>query len=300
MKRLSIIIVTYNSEQDIFDCLHSIFSYCDIPEEQLEVIVVDNASKYTDAMFRKIQSEYEDKVVLVRNTQNGGYGQGNNVGIRRASAPVILIMNPDVRLRMPVFAKALSAFEQRLHLSIYGMKQMRSEQVKSRISFCCLNCVNGYVYTLMTALCNRLDWYIQRFMYIQGSCFFIRKSMLEQIGLFDESIFMYGEEDDIHFRLTRQFYHKIIYDKHLSYIHKTIDRELKLDYLMRMLNVALEQNEKRGISKRKTVINKIRNNRLLILRELIHVKLRKKESRTLPVLKAFHRNLKQMLNTYCL
>ena len=42
MKRLSIIIVTYNSEKDIFDCISSIKQWSDIPFEELEVIIVDN------------------------------------------------------------------------------------------------------------------------------------------------------------------------------------------------------------------------------------------------------------------
>ena len=37
MKKLSIIIVTYNSEKDIYDCLDSIYSHCDIPIKELEV-----------------------------------------------------------------------------------------------------------------------------------------------------------------------------------------------------------------------------------------------------------------------
>ena len=45
MKRLSIIIVTYNSEKDIYDCLDSIKQYSDINAEELEIIVVDNNSR---------------------------------------------------------------------------------------------------------------------------------------------------------------------------------------------------------------------------------------------------------------
>ena len=56
MKKLSIIIVTYNSEKDIYDCLDSIYSHCDIPIKELEVIIVDNNSKETDIMFTMITS----------------------------------------------------------------------------------------------------------------------------------------------------------------------------------------------------------------------------------------------------
>ena len=74
MKELSIIIVTYKSEHDIFDCLHSVWQYCDLPHEALEVIVVDNSPESTD-MFNRLQALYGDDIILIHNTHNGGYGQ---------------------------------------------------------------------------------------------------------------------------------------------------------------------------------------------------------------------------------
>ena len=110
MKRLSVIIVTYHSEHDIYDCLQTVWQYCDIAKEELEVIVVDNTPE-CEPMFTRLKECYGQAVTLVHNSHNGGYGQGNNVGIRLAAAPVVLIMNPDVRLCEPVFSTAVKAFE---------------------------------------------------------------------------------------------------------------------------------------------------------------------------------------------
>ena len=76
MIRLSLIILTYNSEKDIYDCLQSVYQYNDIGNS-LEVIVVDNFTQMRD----KINLQYPD-VKVIANTKNGGYGQGNNIGIR--------------------------------------------------------------------------------------------------------------------------------------------------------------------------------------------------------------------------
>ena len=138
MKRLSIIIVTYNSEKDIYDCINSIRQWTDIPMEELELIVVDNNSRETDTMFATLKQLYGNDIVLIRNTRNGGYGQGNNLGIRKATASVILIMNPDVRMMEPIFKTALDAFDQSKDLSMYGMKQMLSASEPSTNSFCCV------------------------------------------------------------------------------------------------------------------------------------------------------------------
>ena len=56
-KKISVIIVTHNSENDIYDCLHSLFSNNDIGTE-LEVIIVDNQSEHVDNMFEMIKNRF--------------------------------------------------------------------------------------------------------------------------------------------------------------------------------------------------------------------------------------------------
>ena len=143
MKRLSVIIVTYKSEKDIYDCLSSVWKHCDIPKEELEIIVVDN-SPVCEPMFGKLKALYNNDIILIHNTHNGGYGQGNNVGIRRATAPLILIMNPDVRLETPFFSKPITSFEQDPNLMMYGVKQMYTPTKESQSSFCFTYMMNGY------------------------------------------------------------------------------------------------------------------------------------------------------------
>ena len=80
MKKVSIIIVTYNSEKDIYDCVTSIMEHADIPLQEIELVVVDNNSTGCDAMFDKLRSLWGADIVLIKINQNGGYGQGNNLG----------------------------------------------------------------------------------------------------------------------------------------------------------------------------------------------------------------------------
>ena len=121
VKKLSIVIVTYNSGALIEGCLNSIFIHNDI-DTALEVIVVDNDSADYATTFASIEKKYGESVTLIRNVENGGYGQGNNIGIKAASAPIVLIMNPDVTLFAPVFRKALLQFRD-IKLGILGMQQ---------------------------------------------------------------------------------------------------------------------------------------------------------------------------------
>ena len=72
MKRLSIIIVTYNSEHDIFNCVESIKKYCDIQRNELELIIVDNNSRSPQPMFAQLKSIWGDDIVLIENNKNSG------------------------------------------------------------------------------------------------------------------------------------------------------------------------------------------------------------------------------------
>ena len=123
MKKVSIIIVTYNSEKDIYDCITSIIENSDISLAEIELVVVDNNSRGCDTMFKKLKTLWGEDIILIKNSRNGGYGQGNNVGIRRCSAPVVLIMNPDVRLVCPIFRKAIDLFSKDKNMCMLGMKQ---------------------------------------------------------------------------------------------------------------------------------------------------------------------------------
>ena len=252
MKRVSIVIVTYNSEKDIYDCLESIFSHSDIPEEELEIIIVENNSPQGNDMLRKLEEIYGNRLILIRNTVNGGYGQGNNVGIRQASAPVIMIMNPDVRLYEPVFSTVLQEFERDNQLSICGMKQMYSPQQPSTNSFTCTYMMNGYLRILLSANCSKLELFLPRWMYFSGSCFFIRKDMFQSVGLFDEENFMYGEEDDIHYRIQQRYGSRMRYFPQLHYIHLADNREPDINYEMKKVQVAETLNAKKGWSREKT------------------------------------------------
>lgn len=271
MKKVSVVIVTYNSERHIYDCLESLFKYNDIGDA-LEVIMVDNCSKDYEGMAKQITSRYGDGVKLIQNTNNGGYGQGNNVGIMNAAAPIIMIMNPDVRLCEPVFAKVFSKFEQKKNLAMYGFTQRHEDGSLGR-STAWTSRLYPYIAEPLRYVFGALNIYWQRYMYVSGACFFIRKSAFEEIGLFDENIFMYNEEDDIHSRLVAQKKWKIKYDRQLSYLHLhpivTNYSEEGYGWLEKNLQSLIYMNERDGISRKKTINWSIKRTNISIWSEII-------------------------------
>ena len=235
-KKISVVILTYNSKTLIKDCLHSVFLYNDIADS-LEVIVVDNNSVECESMFEWIKDTYGDSVLLIKNCQNGGYGQGNNIGVQAASSPIVLIMNPDVRLLNPMFSKVCDIYEKDANVAIVGMKQLiDGTSCAPSINLLMDDNSNLYpIYGLFSVfftlfankLINYFDLYNSEKMFIHGSCFFIRKDYFIEAGLFDENIFMYCEEKDWHrrlFSLNKPL--KNIYLKSICYKHLIGERKI--------------------------------------------------------------------------
>lgn len=265
MKRLSIIIVTHNSETHIYDCLQSIDRYTDIAREQLEIIVVDNCSDDCEQMFARLRSKYGEQITLISNSTNTGYGHGNNVGIRAAHAPVILIMNPDVRLCMPCLNECVSAFDSDEQLLLLGMQQLRMPQ-KIVMSFDVTRNHNGVWAELLTVAANKCAWYIPSLMWLSGACFFLKKEPFMSIGGFDEQNFMYGEECDIHYRLKQQYGAHFRFIRHLRYLHLTGNRIPDEQYFLRLLRADIFLYGKKGYAPatiRKHYLQKARTTLLL-------------------------------------
>lgn len=242
-KRLSIIILTYNSEKDIYPCLESVYQHNDIGEG-LEVIVVDNQSREFAIMQQEITQRYPE-VIITRNTHNGGYGQGNNVGIRMAQAPVVAIMNPDVRLMQPIFAAALHALQN--DTIMCGGKQMHTP-TQLGWSYAFDYNAMSYLQVPLRNIYKRFDYYDYRHMYLSGAFFFIRKKCFEQIGMFDEQIFMYGEECDIHLRLRKAFPKKKIQFLSIPYLHLSAERPFEEQRYCQLINADLYVCRKHGLS----------------------------------------------------
>ena len=88
MPELSVVIVTYNSANEIDACLKSIFKSVGV---SIEVIVVDNASSDSTC---SIVSGYST-VCLVSNRLNYGFPKANNIGISYSTGDLFLLLNPD-------------------------------------------------------------------------------------------------------------------------------------------------------------------------------------------------------------
>lgn len=88
--RFSIVIVSWNVEEDLANCIRSIEE--NRPCGEFEVIVVDNAS--TDGTAETIRSDFP-QVTLIANDENRGFAAANNIGIENSGGRYVLFLNPD-------------------------------------------------------------------------------------------------------------------------------------------------------------------------------------------------------------
>jgi len=85
---VAVVVVTHETRDEVLGCLATLG-----PDEADEVVVVDTGS--TDATVEHVLATYPDVQVL--ELANAGFGRGANAGIRRTSAPVVIVANADVR-----------------------------------------------------------------------------------------------------------------------------------------------------------------------------------------------------------
>ncbi len=217
---LSVVIVTFRSNDIIIDCLRSIKLFNDIGA-YLEVVIVDNSEREIFNELKVIvNKEWGDFVNIVWSGGNYGYGAANNIGINHAKSDIILIMNPDARLSQKCFNTVLAKFSKNSFLSLYGCKEY-DEDLKIKNSFFYkMEYHSIFRVMFLNKILNYLNLFDSAKMYLNGAFFFVRKSHFLDAGGFDEKIFLYAEEPDLSQRLSNLNPFGVIeYDHSIGYIH---------------------------------------------------------------------------------
>ena len=87
---ISVVVLNYNNESVIFDCVDDLMHYND--RYKCEIIVVDNQSR--DGSFERLKSKYGKKIKLIRNVKNG-CSSGRNLGVKKSTKDYILFLDSD-------------------------------------------------------------------------------------------------------------------------------------------------------------------------------------------------------------
>lgn len=195
---VSIIILNYNAGQLLIDCVESILK-TNYPN--YEVIVVDNASK--DNSQTKCKERFPT-IILIENTENLGYCEGNNVGIRQAKGDFLVILNPDTLVEPDWLIQLMLAYEQNGE-GLYQPKFLTTTDHKILMSTGNMIQLFGFGYSrskgqVDTGVFDR----IEQIGYASGTCLFISAKTMYHLGMFDSFLFAYHDDLDLGWRAALQ------------------------------------------------------------------------------------------------
>ena len=221
MVKISFIIVTYNSHLLITDCLYSIYTNADLPEDKFEIIIVDNSNSEGHQNLINTLAEFQkNNLHIIHNPANNGYGAGNNIGVKHSKGKLIAIMNPDVRILTTIMQKTIVFFQNHQQTGVLSYKQLGGNNLtfysRPEHKIPLFDGIN-------TKFRNRNNKFHNTKDFLSGAFFFADKNKFLEIGLFDEKIFMYNEESDIAKRFLAKDY-SLHLDPSEQYLHLIEER----------------------------------------------------------------------------
>ena len=221
---ISVIIVTFNSENDIYNCLKSV--YDQTKDLTFEIIIVDNAS--SDNTNHIVEKHFPE-VKLIINNSNIGYSKSNNKAVSVSNGEYLFFLNPDCILLNNCIEELLVEYKIEPRTGIIGPKLLNTDGS--------LQLSAGFIPKLSTTIFElwRLDIFLPKNLFgyryvpnntvikkevgwVTGACFLIKKSLFEAINGFDENFFMYLEDVDLCQRINNMK-KKIFFTTNTSVIH---------------------------------------------------------------------------------
>ena len=221
-------------------------------KENLEVIVVDNASKEDEA---SIISKQYPQVKVIRSNKNLGFAGGNNFGIREAKGDYILLINNDTYFKEFNIESLIKRLESSDKIGVVCPK-LRFAWGTNPIQYA------GYTPLTNITLRNHAIGFGEEDKgqydtahptpYAHGAAMFIKREAIDKVGLMPECFFLYYEEIDWSMMFTRAGY-EIWYDPSCTVYHKESqttgqNSPLRTYYITRNRLLLVKRNYK-GITK---------------------------------------------------
>ncbi len=201
MKKLSVVILTWNSEKHITPCLDSLISAID--KYNYEVIIVDNGS--TDNTLNLLKQYLSSQIHLITNNNNKGVAKARNQALRMVSGDLVLILDIDTEVNKQAIDALITTIESDDKIGIAAVKLVASD---GEVQQSCRR-LPTLRYKLQNVLASKgilkeskSQFYKKKMHanmpfeveYVIGACQLVRKTALDKVGLLDENIF-YGPED---------------------------------------------------------------------------------------------------------
>jgi len=215
---VSIILVNYNAKLHLQECLLSLEK--NAQDTDYEVIVVDNNS--SDGSQELIEKSYP-QAKLIRNRENIGFARANNQGLRESKGEFVLFLNPDTVIHPKALERLLEEMKGDRLVGAVGPALLSDRNVYQisfggRVNFL-QELLRKYLLNSYLKFKLKIRQPKQEVRWLSGACLLIRKDILEDSGLFDESYFLYFEDIDLCFRIKEKGF-KLIYLPQARVFHR--------------------------------------------------------------------------------
>lgn len=224
---ISVIIVNYNVKHFLEQCLCSVRKAIDGIEAQLIVVdnnSTDNSIPYLIARFPTVQ--------FIANKENNGFAKACNQGLAIATGKYVLFLNPDTIVPEDCFRQCIYFFESHADAGAVGVKMVDGSGKFLKESKRAFPSPMTSLFKLfgLSKLFPRSKTFSRYHLghlpenenhevdVLAGAFMMVKKEVLDNIGGFDETFFMYGEDVDLSYRIQKAGY-KNYYFAQTTIIH---------------------------------------------------------------------------------
>ncbi|MEI6594715.1 MAG: glycosyltransferase [Bacteroidota bacterium] len=213
--KLSIVIVNYNVKYFLEQALHSVRKA--LQGIEAEVFVVDNHS--VDGSCEMVKRKFPE-VILIENKENTGFSKANNQAIHLSKGEYVLLLNPDTVVEEDCFTKTIAFMDATPDAGALGVKMIDGKghflpESKRGLPTPKVAFYKMFGFATIFPKSKRFGKYHLGYLdknkthsveVLAGAFMMLRKSVLDKIGLLDEDYFMYGEDIDLCYRISKSGY----------------------------------------------------------------------------------------------
>jgi len=256
-QEVSVVLVSYNTKDITDNCLASLKKQDQ--DSSLQIIVSDNGS--TDGSVEVIRSKYPD-VELIENKANLGFSKGNNKARKYIKSENVLFLNTDTIVDKKSIKEPLQYIKEHAEIGAITCRVILPNGKDDP------DTIRSFPFPLIAA--KHFLGLESEFRYpnldrskqhevdvIQGAFLLTRKSILDEVGWFDEDYFLDGEDIDLCWRIKKAGFKLVYYPKskitHIKKASKSADRKKSLQSVLRGVE-AMELFYKKRLSQQYTFL----------------------------------------------
>lgn len=247
MSMVDVVVLNYNDYKTTKIFLKNIESYDNIGH----IVVVDNCS--IDDSFSQLKRYENKKVTVIQSGRNGGYGAGNNFGIRfvykQWQTPFVLVCNPDVWIGEDVIEKLYQFLMKNRNYAMVAPFMCDATGKKQFNTAFRIPKKYEYIFSLDIIISKVFKFFYYRNLEtesrevkqveaLSGSLFLCNTEKMIKYGMYDEKIFLYCEETVLGIKLKKAkqrvalLSQEIFLHKHSVSISKTFSKNIQKQKLL--------------------------------------------------------------------